>query len=124
MLKFFAFLFFLTSAFVGRTQHSMVDSAITIPYIGISYSINKPGGDLGNRFGPIQSIGGQFGMKFKSNISLVFKVDYLFGSSVIEDDILDNIRTSEGGIIEVGGQLTDPILDMASAGSSLSISIV
>ncbi len=47
------------------------------------------------------------------------KIDYLFGNTVKEDDILDNIRTSEGGIIEIGGQLTDPIIEMQGYSISL-----
>ena len=93
-------------------SQSMIDSAITIPYIGISYGFHGPQGDLKDRFGTISTIGGQFGLKLKSNIYMAFKMDYAFGNKVKEEGMLDNIRTSEGGIIEVGGQLTDPILDM------------
>ena len=97
----------------------MVDSSLTIPYIGISYGLHFPGGDLKDRFGLVNTIGGQFGLKFKSNIFLAYKLDYVFGENVKETDILDNLRTSEGGIIEQGGQLTDPILDLEGYTMSL-----
>jgi hypothetical protein len=97
----------------------MIDSAITVPYFGVAYSVNAPGGDLKDRFGILSSIGGQFGMKFKSNIHLAVKMDYVFGKNVKEDDVLDNLRTSEGGIIEIGGQLTNPIVDMEGYSISL-----
>lgn len=90
----------------------MLDSAITIPFIGISYGFHNPTGDLANRSGILQSIGGQFGMKFKSNIYLGFKMDYVFANTVREEGVLDNIRTKDGGIIEIGGQQSNPILDI------------
>jgi len=90
----------------------MLDSNITIPFIGVSYAVEFPTADLSDRFGAFSSFGGQFGLKFKSNIFVGLKAHVLFGNRVKETGILDSIRTSEGGIIEVGGGLNDPLFDM------------
>lgn len=100
-------------------QRQMLDSSITIPFIGVSCGIHQPQADLTMKFGRIQSIGGQFGIKLKSNVFLGFRMDYLFSNKVNYDGVLDNIRTEEGGIIEVGGQLTNPILDMQGFSASV-----
>lgn len=98
----------------------MLDSSLTIPFIAVSYAPEFPTADLNDRFGTFSSIGGQFGIKFKSNVFVGFKAHYLFGNRVKETGILDSIKTHEGGIIEVGGGLTDPLLDMSGYSMFLS----
>lgn len=93
------------------SQPSMMDSSITIPYIGISYGYHVPKQDLAERFGSFSTIGGQFGIKMKSGLHLSMKIDYVFGEYV-KEDVLKNLRTTEGGIIEIGGELSNPILDL------------
>lgn len=101
------------------SQRNMLDSSLTIPFIGVSYGVHFPSADLAIRTGTLHSMGGQFGIKFKSNLYIGFKMDYVFGNTVKEPGVLDNIRTSQGGIIEIGGQQTDPILDMEGYSVSL-----
>ena len=101
-------------------QKRMIDSSLTIPMIGVSYGMQFPHADMGKRFGMYSGIGGQFGLKLKSRVYLGLKIHYIFGGNVKEDNILDNIRTSEGGIIEVGGELTDPILEMTGYSAFVS----
>lgn len=110
--KIIPFLILITVFAGARSQRQMLDSAINIPFLGPSYGVHWPQADLNTSFGLIQSMGGQFGFKFKNNVYAGLKMDYIFSNKVDYKNVLDNIRTSEGGIIEIGGQLTDPIIDM------------
>lgn len=98
----------------------MLDSSLVIPFIGVSYAVELPMADMADRFGTFSSLGGRFGLKLKSNFYMDLKVHYIFGGKIREDGILDSLRTSEGGIIEVGGGLTDPILEMTGYSAFLS----
>lgn len=100
----------LLVSFLGTFGQSMVDSAITIPMVGISYAYQIPGGDMSRRFGNNSSIGGKFAIKLKSNAYIELKANYIFGGKVKETDVLRNIRTPAGGIIERGGELTNPLI--------------
>ena len=98
----------------------MLDSSLAIPFIAVSYAVEFPSADLQDRFGTFSSVGGQFGIKFKSNVYVGIKAHYLFGNKVKETTILDSIKTSEGGVIEVGGELTSPLFDMSGYSIFLS----
>ena len=70
-------------------------------------------------YGNVWTVGGQFGLKLKKNAFMCFQAEYIYGNEVKQEDVLRNIRTSEGGVIEFGGQLTNPIIDME--GFSLAV---
>jgi hypothetical protein len=116
----FLVLIILSSLTTAFGQKSMLDSSLTIPFIAVSYAVEFPTGDLQDRFGAFSSIGGQFGIKFKSNVYVSLKAHYLFGNRVKETEILDGIKTSEGGVIELGGGLSDPLFDMSGYSMFLS----
>jgi len=75
-----------------------------------SYSFNLPAGDLEQRFGWNMGIGGQFSYKTTSNWLLTAEMTYLFGNDLKEDGILDNLRTSNGEIINRYGEYANIIL--------------
>lgn len=93
------------------SAQNMIDSSLTIPFVGISYAYQIPGNHMAERYGPNHNIGGQFGIKLKSGAYIGIKAHYLWSENVKADGILDSIRTTEGGIIEVGGGLSDPIIN-------------
>ena len=69
-----------------------------------SYSAQIPGGDLGKRFGINSAIGTKFSIKTKSNYIFGTEYQFLFGDSIKENDILNNLATSSGMIINNSGQ--------------------
>jgi hypothetical protein len=75
-----------------------------------SYSINIPGGDMAKRFGWNSGIGGLFTYKTRSNWLITAEADYLFGSLIKEDSILDHLRTSNGEIINKYGEYANIII--------------
>ena len=109
---------------LSAAQRSSLDSAVHIPYLSATGGYYLPASDLASRVGTFAAVGAQAGLKFASNIYLSMRVDYLFGNQVMEDDILDNLKTSEGGIIEVGGELTSPLLEMRGMLIALSAGYV
>jgi hypothetical protein len=92
-------------------QVNVKDSSIATTMIFASYSFQFPGGDLAQRFGNNSSIGGGLMIKTKNNWLISGEGNYLFGSSVKnQDSLLVNISTPEGFIIDQNGYYADIIL--------------
>jgi len=68
-----------------------------------SFSYHWPGGDLANRFGNSSSIGPGFLLKTTGNWVWWADANFLFGNRMREDSLLQNLLTSEGGIINEEG---------------------
>jgi len=90
-----------------KAQKSINDSSITFTVIGTNYGFLFPGGDMADRFGSCSEIGGSFALKLKSNWTLSFDAQYLFGKTVKEDHILDGITTDDNVIIGEDGAYAD-----------------
>ncbi|MDB4534116.1 hypothetical protein N9242_04520 [Vicingaceae bacterium] len=98
-------------AFIGKGQFvhekpEVKDTAFTIPMITLSYAYQWVGGDLSDRFGPNSNVGGSFMVKSKRNWIWGVKGNFIWGGSVKEDNILDDLLTSSDEIIDNNGQLT------------------
>ncbi len=102
MLKYgllcFSFLIFLN----GFAQN-LRKEGLSIPFFGLSYSGQLPGGDFGKRFGFTNNVGINFGVKTAKNWQFEFEGCFLFGNKIKEDSIIDFIRTTEGYIIDKYG---------------------
>lgn len=81
---------------------AQLDSAITVPLIGINFGAQMPSGDLVQRFGPNLSIGLSFLMKTKKNWVLGVDASYLFGRNVNED-VLSQLRNETGAVVDNEG---------------------
>jgi hypothetical protein len=77
------FVFLLTCSGLFA-QKSIKDSTISFSHITILYSANAPGGDMADRFGFTNLIGGEVGYKLKSNWMFNTGLRFLFGSDVRE----------------------------------------
>lgn len=100
LLVFAVFVF--TTGIFARTDIS--DTALSIPMFYAAYSYQFPGGDLKERFGNNSAIGGGFLWKTNKNWLWGGEYIYLFGGNVkIADQIMSNIRTSDGNIINMAG---------------------
>jgi hypothetical protein len=91
-------------------QKNVRDSLLSIKAIGGHFGFHLPMADLGDRFGFGEVAGGSFFMKSKSNFTLEANYSAFFGNRVKEDTIFDNIRTSQGYILNVEGSVTDVVL--------------
>lgn len=81
-------------------QGSISDTTKTIPYISISYQFYVPGGDLADRFGVGNIIEGEFIVKLRSNFEIGAGGAYIFGDQVKQKDMLHNMITSDGNILD------------------------
>lgn len=84
---------------------SRKDSAMAMPMLQISYSVQVPlGGDLGDRFGLAHHIGGAFGYKTRSNWLFSLGGYYIFGDEVQnKGHLLDEMLTPDNIIIASNG---------------------
>lgn len=104
-------IFLLLLSMTGIAQVNVKDSSISSAIIFGSYSFQFPGGDLAERFGNNSSIGGGLLIKTKSNWLISGEGNYLFGSSVKnQDSLLTAISTPEGFIIDQNGYYANIIL--------------
>jgi hypothetical protein len=87
----------------GKAQ---VDSAISVPLVGIHFGGHLPYGDLASRFGPNLNVGGQFLYKTSRNFLLGAEANYLFGRNV-KEDVLTQLKTPEGYVIDNNGYPAD-----------------
>lgn len=97
------------------------DSSFTIPIITVSYARQWPGSDLANRFGFNNNIGGSFAVKTKSNWYYGFKGNFLWGSNVKENNILDDITTRSTVFDEKGNFDGEQIIAIDNNGSLVEV---
>ncbi len=104
-------LFSLTSFGQFGSLTARKDSAFTIPMIIASYAHQWTGGDLKNRFGDNNNIGGSFAIKNKHHWYYGFKGNFIWGNKVKENTILGNLLTEDSYIIDNEGRLTSVFLE-------------
>jgi hypothetical protein len=103
-----AVLILLFSSLPAFSQVSIKDSAIFTTLFFGNYSYMFPGGDLAKRYGGTSEIGGGILFKTRSNWLIGGEGNYMFGGTVHnEDDILKNIATANGFVIDANGYLAD-----------------
>jgi hypothetical protein len=86
------------------------DTAFAIPMITMSYAYQWSGGELSDRFGANSNIGASFMLKTKNNWLVGLKGNFLWGSSVNENQILNELLTNTGEVIDDNGRLTEAYL--------------
>lgn len=101
-------LFLSFQVFYLNAQTSIRDSSINMSIIGLNYSLYQTDKDMGNSFGLTSMSGISYSFKFSNNFILSASFDFLFGSDVKEDDILDELKTSKGYLLNSQG-LMEPI---------------
>ena len=86
-------------------QFQVRDSSLFNPHISLSYGLHIPGGDLADRFGTNQTAGVGFHIKSKTNWYYGVQFNYLFGNTVKEPRLLQNLLTEDGFILDNQGQI-------------------
>ncbi len=93
------------------SQLNVKDSTLSAGMFSITYAYQIPGGDLVDRFGNNSNIGGSFMWKTHTNWIIGADFNFFFSSNIKhKDDILKNILTSNGYLIDNQGAFTDIFL--------------
>ncbi len=96
----FPTLIFSLFAITGFGQKDFSTEKTSIPGISFHYGHYTPMGDLADRFGTNNGLGGSFIFKDKNNFLYGFKGTFLFGDNVKERDILSNIVSDNGEVFD------------------------
>ncbi len=104
MKKITGFLLAMFFSLVTFGQKTETDSIFSIPMIYFNYTLQFPGGDLVDRFGISNGVGGGFQWKTHKNLIFGIEYNYIFGGDIKnEDQLMSNIKTHNGQIIDNGG---------------------
>ncbi|MCF8331809.1 MAG: hypothetical protein K9H84_05100 [Bacteroidales bacterium] len=107
MLKKIFTLAFILSIGGLHAQKSVMDTLVNVSMIQIDFGFQKPGNDLANRYGVNTTAGISFMYKTQNNWLLGANFSYIFSENVLnKDQILSNISTSNGQIIDGNGMFT------------------
>ncbi|MEZ5084365.1 MAG: hypothetical protein R2750_13110 [Bacteroidales bacterium] len=103
-MKYLLSLFGIFSLLFVNAQSDVNDTTLTIPMFYASYAYQIPGGDMANRFGNNSVISGGFMTKTRANWLMGADFSFLFGNKIkISDEIMQNLKTEDGYIIDMGG---------------------
>jgi hypothetical protein len=88
-------------------QKDSVKTAPKLPaafLVNLSYGVHFPGGDLGQRFGTLNAVGGSVQFLSKNNWLVGADVLYGFGD-LVKENVLSMLETPQGLMIDQNGQL-------------------
>jgi hypothetical protein len=96
-------IFVLLFSFYGKAQ---IDSAVTVPMLGVSLGGGLPFADLAERFGPNLKGGLAFMLKTKKN--WIYGLDYslMFGRNV-KEDVTTQLKNADGFVTDNEGYPAD-----------------
>lgn len=80
-----------------------VTVAVGTPYVGIHYGLNWTGGDLADKYGLTNAIGGNAGYKTKKNWVYAFEGNFFFGKDIRIEGLLQNLMDDHGHIMNSSG---------------------
>lgn len=80
------------------------DSAMTVPMVGIGFGYQLPSGDMINRFGGNFRVGLSFLIKTKKKWIIGCEGTYIFRDQAPKEDVLVQIRNSDGFVVDNSGQ--------------------
>lgn len=86
------------------SQANISDSSILLPNLKLGISAGFPSNDLKETFGTSAIINTKFDVKFKSQWFVGAQYNFLFGGSVKDSAMLDELITEGGGIINTNGE--------------------
>jgi hypothetical protein len=101
---------FLISICFGQvvfSQSGIRDSVIRFPFIGLSYGLYVPGGDMNERFGISSIVSANVLYKTSTNYVFGFTGGFIFGDKVDEPGLMEGIFTDNGQVIGSDGLYAD-----------------
>jgi hypothetical protein len=100
-----ASLIFVSSDTLAQTTRDVASTPLRAPHITINVGGFLPLGDLNSRYGTFGTVGAGFGVKTESNKYFGFRLTYLTGAPTQEPDLLSNLLTENGEIIDNEGDV-------------------
>jgi hypothetical protein len=110
-------LFILLIPAAAFSQVRVKDSSIKVSMISFNFGMQKPYGEMADRFGSNSILGVSFMKKTKANLTWGADLNYHFGNDVKETSILDSLKTEDGYVIDGNGMFT--IVHLYQRGFSL-----
>lgn len=110
----FFILIALSSTWLTSTaqQKEVVDSALTLPFIRFQYTLLEPSGDFEETYGSANAVGGAFGIKLANNWQFELEGNFIFGTNIQRQGILDDIINSNGDVTDSDGELIKIIYNL------------
>ena len=91
-----------------KAQKSLKDSVIFTNLISANYALQFPGNDLADRYGMNSQVGLGYMIKTRHNWLLGVETGFMFGNQINDkENILKNIETEDGNIIDMEGIYAD-----------------
>ncbi len=88
-------------------QTNVRDSTVLAPLISMTYAYQISGLDMNERFGNNSQVGGSFMVKDKRNFVYGVTGTFLFGSKLKESDLLKEVATERGYVVNDEGVNAD-----------------
>lgn len=92
------------------SQRNVKDSIISTPWFGVHYGGNWSAGDLADRYGYFNHIGGIIGYKTNKNWYWGVEGNYMFGNKTKLSYVLDGLRDEKGNITDMNGDIANVLL--------------
>ncbi|PCJ80954.1 MAG: hypothetical protein COA49_06510 [Bacteroidetes bacterium] len=89
----------------AQTTRDVASTPLKSPHISITSGGFLPIADLNARFGAFATIGASFGVKTEKNKYFGFRLTYLTGAEAQEPELLSNLLTTDGEIIDNEGDV-------------------
>lgn len=103
MIKNIILLSVLFCSILSFGQRNLKDESIFTPIFGLNYKANFSQNTMSERWGFFNSIGGDVDFKLKNNLTFGIDGAFLFGNSLKDSSIFDNVINSYGTITPQSG---------------------
>lgn len=105
----------------AAAQINLKDSIVKASIINVDLGMGLPAADLADRFGAHALVGIGYQYKFENNVLFGGSAHYIFGNTVKDSTLIDNLRNDAGYVIGIDGFLYTPILGEQGFDFSLQI---
>lgn len=106
------FLLWMFTPFRAAAQLSLRNDTVALPFFQIGYAFQITDAHLAERFENVSSVHGGFQYKNRSNWTLGVSGSFLFGGRVVQQGVIESLRTDQGRVINASGNLTQVEMSM------------
>lgn len=107
--------------FALHAQLNVRDSSINQFFTGVNYKFNLTSGDVADRWGFNNLVGGDIQYKFKSGLTMGFDGGFIFGNQLKDSTIFDGVYNSYGTITGMTGEPAIVLFLMRGASANFSV---
>lgn len=115
------FICLLFLSFWSFSQRNVRDSAIATPWISVHYGLNFPTGELKERFGLINHLGGIISYKTKKNWIYGAEGNFMFGNQVKMPTMFSQLVDSYGNITDHSGEVASVSVGMRGFNANVMV---